>query len=62
VTARGAGDVTVPASKDHMIRVDSAADNGRPLKSGLWYAADVGIVKMTVGEQVMELKSFTPGK
>lgn len=62
-TAAGAEDVIIPAGKYHTIRVDwDGKSSGRPLKSSLWYAAGVGIVKMTVGEQVMELRSFTPAK
>jgi hypothetical protein len=33
-----------------------------PPKSGVWFAADAGIDKMTVGEQVPESKSFASGK
>jgi hypothetical protein len=55
--------VTVPAGKYRAVRADWAGEyNGRALRSSIWYAADVGIVRMTVGDETLELKSFTPGK
>jgi hypothetical protein len=61
-TAAGEEDVTVPAGKYRAIRVDWAGGhNGKSLKSSIWYAANAVIVKVTVGEQVPELKPFAPG-
>jgi hypothetical protein len=63
----GEEEVEVPAGKFKAIRVSEEEEvRGRTTKHESWYAPDVGLVKrvtqLVVGEGVILLKSFTPGK
>jgi hypothetical protein len=63
----GEEEVEVPAGKFKSIRVAEEEEvRGRTSKHESWYAPDVGLVKrvtqLVVGEGVIVLKSFTPGK
>jgi hypothetical protein len=54
-------EVEVPAGKYLAVRVDVAGPDGKPV-TRLWFAPEVGLVKMTDPSGETVLKSFTPGK
>jgi hypothetical protein len=63
----GEEEVEVPAGKFKAVRVaEEEESRGRTTRHDAWYAPKVGLIKRTtqllVGEQVIVLKSFTPGK
>lgn len=63
----GEEEVEVPAGKFKAVRVAEEEEmRGHTTKHESWYAPDVGLVKrvtqLVVGEGVIVLKSFTPGK
>ena len=65
--AVGEEDVEVPAGKFRAFRLDVNVDsNGRQRTSSIWYAPNVGVVKLdhrdADGGYVRVLKSFRPGK
>lgn len=65
MTAHGPEKVEVPAGKYEAIRVETDFPSKVPgglLEGKYWFAPDIGIVKQVYGENVLKLKSFTPGK
>lgn len=63
ITVQAVERVTVPAGTFTAVRVEGQGNIAGPWTHKRWYAPGVGLIKLVHGSgDVVELKSFTPGK
>ena len=62
LTAHGPEKIKVPAGEFECIRVEYRDSRGPDPVQTRWYAKGIGEVKVTSGDLVIVLKSFTPGR